>query len=194
MFGDIVNLNHRVALATADAPSLAGVGISMEGIDQNPVYYAAALDAVWQLVNATDAREGLEGDDEASRRGVVSSNSSGCPNCCEPSCLCACGTLRVECHRSGAGADPRCCPVPSDPPGRNTTEYLIEWGYSRCGQRLPQVAEAWALLAQTVYRPGQPSSLHRKYCSAYAPAIYPANSDMLKCNPHGHFWIVVLFG
>ena len=104
MFGDIVNMNHRVALATADAPSLAGVGISMEGIDQNPVYYAAALDAVWQLVNATDAREGLEGDDEASRRGVVSSNSSGCPNCCEPSCLCACG---VESSlRAGAGADP----------------------------------------------------------------------------------------
>ncbi len=91
MFGDIVNLNHRVALATVDAPSLAGVGISMEGIDQNPVYYAAALDAVWQLMNATDAREGLEDDDEASHSAVVSSNSSCCPNCCEPSCLCACG-------------------------------------------------------------------------------------------------------
>jgi alpha-N-acetylglucosaminidase len=161
LFGDITNVLSRVALATADAPSFAGVGISMEGIDQNAAYYTAVLDAVWAPSTPTGTTD--EGDNATAAAVATGGNSSSCPNCCVPSCLCSC-----------------CCPVPVDPPGRNTTRWLIDWGHSRCGKALPEVTAAWGLLAKTVYRPGQPSGLHRKYCSAYAPAIYPPNSDMLK--------------
>lgn len=39
LFGDLPNVAERVAVASndTDATSLAGTGISMEGIDQNPV-------------------------------------------------------------------------------------------------------------------------------------------------------------
>jgi alpha-N-acetylglucosaminidase len=47
MFGDVANLLNRTRAAAVDAPSYAGVGITMEGIDQNPPYYTLALDTVW---------------------------------------------------------------------------------------------------------------------------------------------------
>jgi hypothetical protein len=78
--------------------------------------------------------------------------TESCPNCCVPACLCSC-----------------CCPLPTDPPDFNSTKFLIDWGVGRCGRRHPGVEVAWGLLAETVYRPGQPSALHRTYCSAYAP-------------------------
>eukprot|EP01050_Picozoa_sp_SAG11_P040445 SAG11_NODE_17585_length_514_cov_0.877108_1_plen_125_part_10 len=50
VFGDMDNVAERVKIVTndSDASSLAGTGISMEGIDQNPVYYELVLDSLWQ--------------------------------------------------------------------------------------------------------------------------------------------------
>ena len=44
IFGDLPNVASRVAIASndSDARTLAGTGISMEGIDQNPVYCESA--------------------------------------------------------------------------------------------------------------------------------------------------------
>ena len=47
LFGDVHNLLTRTAATARGAVSFAGVGITMEGIDQNPPYYALALDSVW---------------------------------------------------------------------------------------------------------------------------------------------------
>ena len=52
MFGDVALVRDQIAAASADLSSanlttLAGAGISMEGIDQNPVFYAAVLDGLW---------------------------------------------------------------------------------------------------------------------------------------------------
>ncbi len=49
IFGDLFNIGSRVAIVgnDSDATSLAGAGISMEGIDQNPVYYELVLDSLW---------------------------------------------------------------------------------------------------------------------------------------------------
>eukprot|EP00665_Eupelagonemidae_sp_cell47_P000189 gene189-5360_t len=105
LFGDVANVIRRVAAAAAGAPSLAGVGITMEGIDQNPPYYTLALDAAWR--------------------------------------------------------------PPAAP--RNATAALVEWGVGRCGRALPDVVAAWALLAETVYRPGQQFTLHHTYCSEVTP-------------------------
>ena len=52
MFGDVSLVRNQIAAASADLSganltSLAGTGISMEGIDQNPVFYEAVLDGLW---------------------------------------------------------------------------------------------------------------------------------------------------
>ena len=47
MFGDVDNVLACTARAATSAASFAGVGITMEGIDQNPPYYTLALDSVW---------------------------------------------------------------------------------------------------------------------------------------------------
>ena len=47
LFGDVENVLSRTAGAAVSAASFAGVGITMEGIDQNPPYYTLALDSVW---------------------------------------------------------------------------------------------------------------------------------------------------
>jgi alpha-N-acetylglucosaminidase len=36
LFGDITNVNLRTSLAMRDAPSFAGVGITMEGCEKTP--------------------------------------------------------------------------------------------------------------------------------------------------------------
>jgi alpha-N-acetylglucosaminidase len=60
MFGDLSNVADRVGRVgdDADATTLAGTGISMEGIDQNPVYYALVLDSLWQKSAAVSNRDG----------------------------------------------------------------------------------------------------------------------------------------
>jgi alpha-N-acetylglucosaminidase len=128
LFGDITDVANRSAFALADAPSYGGVGISMEGIYQNAPYYTAVLQHAFQpAAQPTIVAEG-----------AITNNTTDCPNCCKPKCLCTC-----------------CCPVPADPPGFNTTAFLIEWGLGRCGAASTKVEQAWALLAQTVYRPGK---------------------------------------
>ena len=52
LFGDVGLVRDQIAAASADLTganltSLAGTGISMEGIDQNPVFYEAVLDGLW---------------------------------------------------------------------------------------------------------------------------------------------------
>lgn len=44
---------NRTQAALATAPSIAGVGISMEGIDQNPPYYSLVLDTNWIPANVS---------------------------------------------------------------------------------------------------------------------------------------------
>ena len=59
MFGDLYNVASRIGTASndANATSLAGSGISMEGIDQNPVFYALVLDSLWtKTVGEDDGR------------------------------------------------------------------------------------------------------------------------------------------
>lgn len=116
MFGDVGLVRDQIAAASADLTganltTLAGTGISMEGIDQNPVFYEAVLDGLW----------------------------------------------------SDQAAKPQGVPVPS------TTQYLQDWGAQRCGKRLPQVEQAWAILATTTFRSGQGVGLGHRYCSNYFP-------------------------
>lgn len=132
MFGDVGLVRDQIAAATADLSganltSLAGTGISMEGIDQNPVYYEAVLDGLW--------------------------------------------TDHAAMPASGI-------PVPS------TIQYLQDWGVQRCGKRLPQVEQAWGILADTTFRSGQGVGLGHRYCSNFFP---PANwnSSVLE---EGVFW------
>eukprot|EP00054_Salpingoeca_dolichothecata_P021142 m.134725 g.134725 ORF g.134725 m.134725 type:complete len:843 (-) comp23882_c0_seq1:267-2795(-) len=47
LYGDIEDMLNRTSLAFATAPSIEGVGITMEGILQNPPYYQAVLDTAW---------------------------------------------------------------------------------------------------------------------------------------------------
>jgi hypothetical protein len=52
LFGDVGLVRDQIAAASADLTganltSLAGTGISMQGIDQNPVFYEAVLDGLW---------------------------------------------------------------------------------------------------------------------------------------------------
>jgi hypothetical protein len=166
LFGDITDVANRSALALADAPSFGGVGISMEGIYQNAPYYTAVLQHAFQPAarkeeNTRKGQKSIAVDSAASTT-TDTTTDSNCPNCCKPKCLCTC-----------------CCPVPEDPPGFNTTNFLVEWGLGRCGTATEtaysKVEQAWVLLAETVYRPGQPHSLHRTYCSTFAPGVHNAN-------------------
>jgi alpha-N-acetylglucosaminidase len=69
-------------------------------------------------------------------------------------------------------------PVPS------TTQYLKDWGAQRCGKRLPQVEQAWEILANTTFRSGQGVGLGHRYCSNFFP---PANWDS-SVEAEGAFW------
>ena len=65
---------------------------------------------------------------------------------------------------------------------RNATAALIAWGVGRCGKALPDVERAWALLAETVYRPGQQFTLHHTYCSEVTPgAPHSCADDPYNC-------------
>jgi len=58
MFGDVGLVRDQLAAAVSgvygdNLTTLAGNGISMEGIDQNPVFYEAVLDGLWYHQNVT---------------------------------------------------------------------------------------------------------------------------------------------
>ena len=56
--------------------------------------------------------------------------------------------------------------------GPTAVRQLADWGARRCGRDgVPGVAEAWALLAQTAYRPGQEYALQHLYCSEAVPGF-----------------------
>lgn len=86
IFGDLYNVASRVAIASGDpnATSLAGVGISMEGIDQNPVYYELVLDSIWQKEkgepSAAAASRGSTGGEGRSADLVSGSRSASIDN------------------------------------------------------------------------------------------------------------------
>jgi alpha-N-acetylglucosaminidase len=47
MYGDLALVRNRSDLVLQDSPTVAGFGIAMEGIDQNPAYYTFALTRGW---------------------------------------------------------------------------------------------------------------------------------------------------
>ena len=63
IFGDLPNVAQRVAVVGSDkdATSLAGAGISMEGVDQNPVYYELVLDSLWEKPGGKRSIENVTG-------------------------------------------------------------------------------------------------------------------------------------
>jgi hypothetical protein len=75
-------------------------------------------------------------------------------------------TIATDKHqRSGDGA--------STDPVDVVTKWLGEWGAQRCGKRVAGVAQAWSLLAQTVYAAGQTHVLHHIYMPEVLPTHVP---------------------
>ena len=54
MFGDVGSVQALIAARRNDV-AFSGTGISMEGIDQNPVYYEAVLDALWPVNHISES-------------------------------------------------------------------------------------------------------------------------------------------
>ena len=134
LYGDFPRVHDRTVHVFEQSPTVSGVGITMEGIDQNPAYYTYVLDRGW-------GKETAQQQSQPQSQFSTSHSESR--------------TAHGTAHGStGVG----------NTTANTTVLWLQDWGLSRCGAAATATAatvtEAWGLLAETVYAAGQLHEMH----------------------------------
>jgi hypothetical protein len=157
VFGDIPNVISRIESAMSDpsATTLAGTGISMEGIDQNPSYYEAVLQGLWVDVGGDadlDSLGNTRVDGVAPQNSSTPTQYSNAPT-----------------QNSSAPTQNSSTPTQYSNATAAAETFLVDFGVRRCGKRLPAVEEAWKILARTTFRSGGGVGLGHAYCTNINP-------------------------